>query len=153
MDTLDLTNRKILTLLQKEGRITNLELAERIHLSPTASGERLKWLTREGYIEGYSARIDPTKVGRGFLAFVEVLLDKTTPDIFERFSFAVRETPEILECHMVAGGFDYLIKTRVADMPAYRRFHGEILVVLPGVKETRTYAVMEEIKSAGILPI
>ena len=83
------------------------------------------------------------------LVFVEVSLDKTTPDAFEKFAAAVRRAPEVLECHMVAGGFDYLVKTRVADMAAYRRFLGEILLALPGVKETRTYAVMEEVKSDG----
>ena len=85
--------------------------------------------------------------------FVEVSLDKTTPDAFQKFAEAVRRAPEVLECHMVAGGFDYLVKTRVADMAAYRRFLGEILLALPGVKETRTYAVMEEVKSDGVLPV
>jgi Lrp/AsnC family transcriptional regulator, leucine-responsive regulatory protein len=153
VEKLDPINRAILMLLQEDGRMTNLELADRIQLSPTATSERLKWLTREKFITGYSARIDPVKVERGFLVFVEVLLDKTTSDIFARFAGAVHATPEILECHMVAGGFDYLIKTRVANMAAYRHFHGDVLINLPGVKETRTYAVMEEIKTASPLPI
>ena len=87
------------------------------------------------------------------LVFVEVLLDKTTPDVFERFSRAIRLAPEVLECHMVAGGFDYLVKARVADMTAYRRFLGESLLALPGVRETRTYAVMEEVKRDAPLPV
>jgi Lrp/AsnC family leucine-responsive transcriptional regulator len=82
-----------------------------------------------------------------------VLLDKTTPDVFERFAQAVRGAPEVLECHMVAGGFDYLVKTRVADMAAYRRFLGDVLLALPGVRETRTYAAMEEVKRDAPLPI
>ena len=90
------------------------------------------------------------RLGLELLVFVEVSLDKTTPDAFENFAAAVRRAPEVLECHMVAGGFDYLVKTRVADMAAYRRFLGEILLALPGVKETRTYAVMEEVKSDGV---
>jgi Lrp/AsnC family leucine-responsive transcriptional regulator len=85
--------------------------------------------------------------------FVEVLLDKTTPDVFERFARAVRLAPEVLECHMVAGGFDYLVKARVADMSAYRSFLGESLLALPGVRESRTYAVMEEVKRDAPLPV
>jgi Lrp/AsnC family leucine-responsive transcriptional regulator len=150
---LDRTDKRILTVLQADGRISTVELAERIGLSPTATSERLKRLTREGYITGYGARLDPRKLGLELLVFVEVSLDKTTPDIFERFAEAVRRAPEVLECHMVAGGFDYLVKTRVADMAAYRRFLGDVLLSLPGVTETRTYAVMEEVKSDGALPV
>src|SRR6476469_4508861 len=135
---LDRTDRKILSILQQDGRIANVELAERIGLSPTSIGERLKRLQREGFIEGYGARLDPHRLGLGLLVFVEVLLDKTTPDVFEKFAQAVRRAPEVLECHMVAGGFDYLIKTRLADMATYRRFLGEVLLSFPGVKETRT---------------
>jgi Lrp/AsnC family leucine-responsive transcriptional regulator len=82
------------------------------------------------------------------LVFVEVLLDRTTPNVFEQFKAAVQVHPEIMECHMVAGGFDYLLKTRVADMNAYRQFAGTVLWQLPGVRETRTYAVMEEVKNS-----
>jgi Lrp/AsnC family leucine-responsive transcriptional regulator len=153
MTELDRTDRRILGILQKDGRLTTVELADRIGLSPTATSERLKRLQRDGVIAGFSARLDPARLGLGLLVFVEVSLDKTTPDAFERFAAAVRRAPEVLECHMVAGGFDYLVKTRVADMPAYRRFLGEILLALPGVKETRTYAVMEEVKSESFLPV
>jgi Lrp/AsnC family transcriptional regulator, leucine-responsive regulatory protein len=153
MTELDRTDRRILGILQKDGRLTTVELADRIGLSPTATSERLKRLQRDGVIAGFSARLDPARLGLGLLVFVEVSLDKTTPDAFERFAAAVRRAPEVLECHMVAGGFDYLVKTRVADMAAYRRFLGEILLALPGVKETRTYAVMEEVKSESFLPV
>ena len=151
--TLDRTDRKILAALQQDGRIAGVELADKIGLSPTATGERLKRLAREGYVTGYRAMLDPHKLGLDLLVFVEVYLDKTTPDAFERFAVAVRRAPEVLECHMVAGGFDYLIKTRVADMGAYRRFLGEVVLALPAVRETRTYAVMEEVKSDGVLPL
>lgn len=146
-------DRKVLSVMQDDGRIPLVELAERIGLSPTATTERVKRLTRDGYILGYSARLDPDKLGRGLLVFIEVKLDRTTPDVFERFAMAVARAPEVLECHMVAGGFDYLVKTRVADMSAYRRFLGEVLLSLPGVRETHTYAVMEEIKSTAALPV
>ena len=150
---LDRTDRRILRVLQEDGRISTVDLAERIGLSPTATSERLKRLTREGFVTGFRATLDPARLGRGFLVFVEVSLDKTTPDVFERFAEAVRRAPDVLECHMVAGGFDYLVKTRVADMAAYRRFLGEVLLALPGVRETRTYAVMEEVKNDGLLPV
>ncbi len=150
---IDRTDRRILAQLQTDGRISTVELAERIGLSPTSTSERLRRLQREGYVAGFRAVLDPHRLGLGLLVFVEVSLDKTTPDVFERFAAAVRRAPEVLECHMVAGGFDYLVKTRVADMAAYRRFLGEILLALPGVKETRTYAVMEEVKSDGMLPV
>ncbi len=153
MTELDRTDRRILAQLQTDGRISTVELAERIGLSPTSTSERLRRLQREGTVTGFRAMLDPGRVGLGLLVFVEVSLDKTTPDVFERFAAAVRRAPEVLECHMVAGGFDYLVKTRVADMAAYRRFLGDILLALPGVKETRTYAVMEEVKSDGVLPV
>ena len=153
MTEIDRIDRKILKLLQSDGRIATVDLAEKVGLSPTSTSERMKRLQREGFIAGFGARLDPHRIGLELLVFVEVSLDKTTPDVFEKFAAAVRRAPEVLECHMVASGFDYLVKTRVADMAAYRRFLGETLLALPGVKETRTYAVMEEVKSDGILPV
>lgn len=149
----DSLDAAILTILQRDGRISTVDLAERLRLSPTATSERLKRLTREGYITGYGARLDPAMLDLGLLVFIEVLLDKTTGAVFDRFSEEVRRVPEILECHMVAGGFDYLLKARVKDMTAYRRFLGQVMVDLPGVKETRTYAVMEEVKTDSPLPV
>ena len=102
-------------------------------------------LTRDGYILGYEARLNPHKLGRGMLVFVEVLLDRTTPNVFDAFKAAVQVRSEIMECHMVAGGFDYLLKTRMADMDAYRNFAGTVLWQLPACAKTRTYAVMEEV--------
>lgn len=153
MSALDRTDRKILQILQKDGRISGVELAEQVGLSPTSAGERLKRLQRDGFVSGFGARLDPQKLGLGFLVFIEVHLDKTTPDAFERFARAVRLAPEVLECHMVAGGFDYLLKVRLPDMTAYRRFLGTVLLGFPGVRETRSYAVMEEVKSDAPLPV
>jgi Lrp/AsnC family leucine-responsive transcriptional regulator len=110
-------------------------------------------LTRDGYILGYEARLNPLKLGAGMTVFVEVLLDRTTPNVFDAFKAAVQVYPEIMECHMVAGGFDYLLKTRMADMAAYRQFAGTALWQLPGVRETRTYAVMEEVKNTHQLAL
>ncbi len=149
-DRIDL---KILKLLQADGRITNLKLAEAVALSPTAVLARTQRLQRDGFILGYEARLNPLKLGRGMMVFVEVLLDRTTPNVFNEFKAAVQVRDEIMECHMVAGGFDYLLKTRMADMAAYRDFAGSVLWQLPGVRETRTYAVMEEVKNSSQLPL
>lgn len=146
IDRIDRIDRKILKILQEDGRIANLKLAESVALSPTAVLARVQRLTRDGYILGYEARLNPLKLGAGMLVFVEVLLDRTTPNVFDEFKAAVQVHPAIMECHMVAGGFDYLLKTRSADMTAYREFAGNVLWQLPGVRETRTYAVMEEVK-------
>ena len=148
---LDRIDRRILSILQEDGRIANLKLAEAVALSPTAVLARVQRLTRDGYILGYEARLNPLKLGAGMLVFVEVLLDRTTPNVFDQFKAAVQVHPEIMECHMVAGGFDYLLKTRSADMNAYRVFAGNVLWQLPGVRETRTYAVMEEVKHSNHL--
>ncbi|MBA4193555.1 MAG: Lrp/AsnC ligand binding domain-containing protein [Hydrogenophaga sp.] len=150
---LDRIDLRILNLLQTDGRISNLKLAEAIGLSPTAVLARTQRLQRDGYILGYEARLDPFKLGRGMMVFVEVLLDRTTPHVFDAFKAAVQVHDEIMECHMVAGGFDYLLKTRMADMGAYRQFAGQVLWQLPGVRETRTYAVMEEVKNLTRLPL
>ena len=150
---IDKIDRKILSILQGDGRIANVELAERIGLSPTSVGERLKRLQRDGFVEGYGARLNPHRLGPGPAG---VRRGDARQDHARRLR-AVRQggaiAPEVLECHMVAGGFDYLVKARVADMTAYRRFLGETLLALPGVRETRTYAVMEEVKRDAPLPV
>jgi len=153
IEGLDRIDRKLLRELQADGRVTTSDLSDRIGLSPTATADRVKRLTRDGFILGYRARLDPVKVGRGLLVFVEVLLDRTSPDVFDSFAAQVRRSGEVLECHMVTGGFDYLIKARVKDMASYRDFLGDVILPLPGVRETRTYAVMEEIKAVDTLPI
>ncbi len=153
IENLDPVDRRLLKALQDDGRISNAELARRCNLSPAACFERVRRLRERKVITGYAALIDPAKVGRGLMIFVEVLLDRTTGDMFEAFAEAVRRQPEVLECHMVAGGFDYLIKARVGDMDAYRAFLGDVLVRMPGVRETRTYAVLEEVKSTTALPL
>src|SRR3954465_13964885 len=115
MAELDRIDRRILQALQEDGRLSNLKLAEAVALSPTAVLARVQRLTREGFILGYEAKLDPAKLDAGMLVFVEVLLDRTTPNVFEAFKAAVQVRAEIMECHMVAGGFDYLLKTRMAD--------------------------------------
>ncbi|KAB0679852.1 Lrp/AsnC ligand binding domain-containing protein [Aureimonas leprariae] len=153
MTEIDPKDRKILAALQDNGRLTTLELAERVHLSPTATAERIRRLTRDGYILGTMARLSPEKLGRGMIVFVEVRLDRTSDDVFSAFAEAARRSPDIMECHMVAGGFDYLIKARVENMTSYRAFLSDTLLALPGIRETHTYTVMEEVKNTAALPI
>lgn len=150
---IDRIDRRILDVLQRDGRISNLKLAEAVALSPTAVLARVQRLSKDGYILGYEARLNPLKLGAGMLVFVEVLLDRTSPNVFEQFKAAVQVRAEIMECHLVAGGFDYLLKIRTTDMNAYRQFSGDVLWQLPGVRETRTYAVMEEVKQSMSLPL
>ena len=143
---LDRIDRNILVELQKDGRLSNVELARRIGLSATPCLERVKKLEREGYIKGYKAVVDPSKLGQGLLVYVEVTVNKNSPDVFDKFNQAVRQHDEIIECHLVSGNFDFLLKTRVTDMSEYRGVLGDILLQLPNISESRTYVVMEEVK-------
>jgi Lrp/AsnC family leucine-responsive transcriptional regulator len=153
MTALDDKDRQILRQLQADGRLSNLDLATRVHLSPTATAERVKRLQRDGYILGYAARLSPERLGRGLIVFVEVKLERTSEDVFGAFATAAKANPDIMECHMVAGGFDYLLNARVADMNAYRAFLSDALLNLPGIRETHTYAVMEEIKNTAAIEL
>jgi len=153
MAEIDAIDRKILAVLQADGRISNLRLADAVSLSPTAVLARTQRLLRDGYIQGFTARLDAARLGCAMTVFVEVLLDRTTPNIFDAFNAAVMTDPEIAECHMVAGGFDYLIKLRMRDMDAYREFASRRLWQFPGVRETRTYAVIDAVKEGGPLPL
>lgn len=151
--SLDATDRRLIDVLQKDGRITNLDLAKSCGISPAACHDRVKRLRETGVIRATVALIEPKALDCDLLIFVEVLLDRTTDDVFRAFAEHVGSIPEILECHMVAGGFDYLIKARVSDMSAYRTFLGNILASVPGVRETRTYAVLEQVKETTHLPV
>ena len=150
---LDRTDKAILRALQADGRISNVALAEKVHLSPAACLERVRALASAGYIRGYRGILDPERLGSGMLVFVQVVLERTTPEVFDSFRSAVLARPEILECHMIAGGFDYILKARVRDMRAYREFTARALWALPGVRETHTYVVMEEVKETTELPV
>lgn len=145
-NTPDKIDTRILSALRRDGRISNLKLAEQVHLSPTAVVERVKRLRRDGYILGYQARLNPAKLGMGLAAFVEVLLDRTSADVMERFRTAVQARPEILECHLIAGAFDYLLKVRVPAAGDHRELVAAVVASLPGVRDTHTYTVMEQVK-------
>lgn len=145
----DRTDLKILEQLQHNAKISNVELARRVHLSPTPCLERVRRLEKHGYIMGYHSRLNPQKLSASLLAFVEIKLNHTSKDVFREFKEAVKERREILECHLVSGDFDYLLKTRVADMAQYRELLGETLLTLPGVSSSRSYMVMEEVKESS----
>ncbi len=151
--SLDRTDRSILSELQGNGRITNVELARRVNLSATPCSERVKALEEMGYIEGYRAKLNPGMLQLELLVFVEISLLRTSADVFADFKEAVIKLPQVLECHLVSGNFDYLIKARVADMADYRKLLGETLLTLPGVSESRNYMVMEELKETQALPL
>lgn len=146
MKELDRIDRKILNELQKDGRISNVELSKRVDLSPTPCLERVRRLERQGFITGYIATLNPQYLGAALLVFIEITLSRGEPDVFEQFNKAVVQSEAIQECHLVSGDFDYLLKARVADMSAYRKLLAETLLTLPSIKETRTYVVMEEVK-------
>jgi Lrp/AsnC family leucine-responsive transcriptional regulator len=150
---IDRIDRNILVELQKNGRLSNVELSKRVGLSPTPCLERVKRLEKEYYITGYHATLNPQKLDAALLVIVEITLTKTSPDVFDDFSKAVHELDVIQECHLVSGDFDFLLKTRVKDMLAYRELLGSTLLRLPAVSESRTYVVMEEVKSDNLLPI
>ena len=150
---LDRIDRRILDELQKDGRISNVELSKRVGLSPTPCLERVRRLERQGYILGYTALLNPQYLDASLLVFVEITLRRGSPDVFEEFNSVVQELEEIQECHLVSGDFDYLLKTRVPDMSAYRQLLGETLLRLPGVSDMRTYVVMEEVKQSSQLVI
>jgi Lrp/AsnC family leucine-responsive transcriptional regulator len=139
-------DRNILRVLQEDGRISFTELARRVGLSTTPCIERVKRLERSGVLRGFTAVLDPAALGAGLVVFVQIRLSRTAQDIFAQFKEAAAQLPEVQECYLVSGNFDYLIKARVADMVAYRTFLGESLLSLPGVQESTSYVVMETVK-------
>jgi Lrp/AsnC family transcriptional regulator, leucine-responsive regulatory protein len=150
---LDRVDIKILDLLQSNARIPITELAERVGLSVTPCSERVKNLEKEGVILGYHARLDPQAIDLGLLVFVELNLSAKSGAIFGKFKQEILKLPSVLECHLVSGNFDYLIKARIAKMSDYRSLLGDILLTLPGAQESRSYIVMEEVKENFALPL
>jgi Lrp/AsnC family leucine-responsive transcriptional regulator len=149
-DSIDLA---ILDALQSDGRLANVTLAKAVGLSPTPCAERVRALEAAGIIAGYAAALDAEQLGLGLLVFIEIAIDRTSEDVFDQFRVAIEDIAQVEECHMVAGGFDYLLKVRVRDMAAYRAFLGEVLSKVPGIRETRTYAVMERVKESRRLDL
>ena len=150
---LDRTDRLILKTLQEDGRISNVALARKVNLSATPCMERVRRLERHGYIKGYAALLDAHKVDAGVLVFVEISLLRNSPDAFRDFRREALRLPELMECHLVSGNFDYLIKARVKDMQEYRALLGEKILALPGVSDSRSYVVMEEVKESTAITV
>ncbi|KAG0753536.1 hypothetical protein G6F24_012939 [Rhizopus arrhizus] len=140
-------------ILQAEGRISFTELGERVGLSTTPCTERVRRLEREAVITGYHAHLDPAAVKASLLVFVEISLAYKSGDIFEEFRRAALKLPNVLECHLVSGDFDYLLKARISEMASYRKLLGSTLLTLPHVRESKSYIVMEEVKETLSLPI
>lgn len=144
--TLDAIDLKILQLLQDNARISYVDLALKVGLSTTPCLERVKRLERNDVIKGYRAILNPQHLGASLLVFVEISLETQTPKVFEEFRKAVHRLPQIQECHLVSGQFDYILKCRIAEMSAYRQLLCDVVLSLPGVKESKSYVVMEEVK-------
>ncbi|ANY16387.1 winged helix-turn-helix transcriptional regulator [Bordetella pseudohinzii] len=153
MRELDRTDQKILDILQRNGRISITELAEQVNLSATPCSERVKRLERDGVIAGYHARLNPAALGKTLLVFLEIRLSAKSGDVFDKVKQELMYVPEVMECHLVSGDFDYLVKARLSEMAEYRRLLGEILKRLPASAESHSYVVMEEIKESLYLPV
>lgn len=142
MAKIDLTDQKILQNLSREGRLSNLELAERIGLSPSACLRRVQELERMGVIKGYRAVLDPAKMGLGFIAYLTVGLNSHTEASQEAFERAISRAPEVVECHNITGTVEYLLRVEAGDLASYKHFHTEVLGVLPQVHAITSYVVM-----------
>lgn len=139
---MDAINQKILRELTRDGRISNLDLADRIGLSPSACLRRVQELERSGVIRGYRAILDPVKTGVGFTAYVTVGLNTHTKDAQEAFERAMADAPEVRECHNITGAWEYLLRIEAADLTAYKAFHTDVLGTVPQVSAITSYVVM-----------
>lgn len=146
---LDQIDTRLLRTLSRDGRMPITELAKTVGISKTPCGVRVRRLVDEGYITGFRAVLNPSKLNRNHVAFVQVRLHDTTERALGAFGAAVREVPEIEECHMIAGAFDYLLKVRTRDIAGYRQVLGEQISALPHVASTSTYVAMEAVKESG----
>ncbi len=153
MDHLDPTDLRILREIQTQGRLAAVDLAERVNLSKSPCLKRLRALEKSGLIKGYRAELDARRLSYGHLVFVQVKLANTTRAKLEEFNAAVQCVPQIQSCHMMSGGYDYLLKIRTRDMSHYRTLLGDVLSELPGIAQTSTFAVMEEVKDTMEVPI
>lgn len=147
--TFDRTDQRILDILQHDGRISFVDLAKRVNLTTTPCVERVRRLERNGVIAGYKAVVDAEKMGLAMTVFVEAKLDHTTPDALERFRTSVLELDNLVECYLIAGEFDYLLKLQIPDITAYRHFLAESLPRLTDIQQTRSYIVVEQLKGAA----
>lgn len=150
--TLDRVDRHILELLQQDGRMSMTELADKVGLTVTPCIERVRRLEREKVITGYYARVSPEALGAALLVFVEISLTHKSARSFEDFRMEILSIPHVQECHLVSGDFDYMVKARIREISQYRNLLGEILLRLPGVTQTKSCIVMEEVKETMYIP-
>ncbi|MFB2533224.1 Lrp/AsnC ligand binding domain-containing protein [Paracoccus sp. p4-l81] len=146
MADLDRIDRNMLRHLQRDGRLSNADLAKAVNVSAATCHRRTQRLFDDGHLGAVRGQVNPQSVGLGALVLVGVVLDRSTPDSFAAFEGAVSGMKEVLDCHLVAGDFDYLLKIRVRDMTDFNRLHGKMLISLPGVRQIRTFFVMKEVK-------
>ena len=144
-DDVDRIDRRILHLLQRDGRMTNSDLAQAVNVSPATCHRRTQRLFDDGYIRSVRAEVAPEKVDRSALVIVGVVLDRSTPESFRTFEVAIKKLRFVLDCHLVAGDFDFFLKIRVRDISDFNKLHGDQLISLPGVRQTRTFFVMKEV--------
>ena len=153
MSELDAIDRRILALLQQNGRLTMTELGEQVGLSTSPCSQRVKRLEAQGVITGYHARVNPAALGRSLLVFVEITLAQKSEQIFKKVRDELQNMPEVLECHLISGSFDYLVKARLSAMREYRDLLGQILRQIPVPAQSNSYVVMEEVKESLVLPV
>jgi Lrp/AsnC family transcriptional regulator, leucine-responsive regulatory protein len=152
-DQLDRYDRRVIAALEEDGRLPVTELAKRVGLSKSPCQVRLKRLIADGYILGFRAVVNMAKLGREHVAFTEVKLSDTTEKALSAFNAAIKKIPEVEQCHMIAGSFDYLLKVRTQDIAAYRRVLGETISALPHVSNTSTYVSMQAVKDGPLLEV
>ena len=150
---IDRIDRRILDVLQRQGRLPMTELAQEVGLSTSPVTERVRRMERAGIITGYQARVDPAALGRPLLVFVELTLSSKSGELFEKLRAELLHEPRVLECHLVSGRFDYLIKARLSAMSEYRELLAQILKKIPVPAQSNSYVVMEEIKESLVLPV
>lgn len=155
MQTLDLggRDRAILDVLQKDGRLSNVELAEQVNLSPSACLRRIRLLEQSGLIEGYAMLLDQKSCGLPGNAFVNITLDQQVRAALDKFEAAIADVPEILECYLIAGGSDYILRVVYSDAADLERIHMEILTQLPGVTRIQSTLTLRTVKKTTALPI
>jgi len=150
--SLDRIDIAILKTLQGNGRISNVELAKTVNLSASPCLDRVKRLEQEGYIDHYGAFLNASKLNYAMTAFIQVTLNRTTSDVFKEFKKEIVNIKEVVECHLVAGGYDYLLKIRFSDISSYRQIL-EKVAGLPAISQTSTYMVTEHIKQDSGVPL
>lgn len=151
--SLDSMDRRILTVLQKRGRMSNAELSERVNLSPSACHRRVQRLEKEGYISDYVALVDPRRIGLPTMAFVEITLSGQADELLEAFEREVARVPEVLECHLMAGKSDYLLKVVAQDTDDFARIHRQKLARLPGVLGMQSSFALRTVFKTTALPV